>query len=331
MQAAEVHFIHSDCPYQSTSCTFKINTSRTGQESWKKDLHNIKSSKSGISFHCLLCRNTQSQFAHVQEVPIAAPEPKVRIWSSYSKLKKGMIRDTEDSISQCCHWLSYQRQACLYFLIFCFVRETDFSACYPWISNTVPVPYLCASPLPTELTCTCILHFQYNEMIASDFFFFFALNCKVSPINFAVNGLSPDCEKTIWLVNLSPFKQTTPELLLPAWWDHSEHLPQILPKKNTKPNFCPVRTKTCKIYKLFGHMLECEDLEKESCEWWINFEKKKKKQQSWKWKWWMESWLKWEDGGKIHAERCHTLQIVKEWHKWLRKYIDRKKRKLTEI
>lgn len=59
--------------------------------------------------------------------------------------------------------------------------------------------------------------------------------------------------------------------------------------------------------------------------------KKKKKQQSWKWKWWMESWLKWEDGGKIHAERCHTLQIVKEWHKWLRKYIDRKKRKLTEI
>lgn len=115
---------------------------------------------------------------------------------------------------------------------------------------------------------------QWNDCFW--FFFFFALNCKVSPINFAVNGLIPDCEKIIWLVNLSPFKQTTPELLLPAWWDHSEHLSQILPKKNTKPNFCPVRTKTCKIYKLFGHMLECEDLEKESCEWWINFEKKKK-------------------------------------------------------
>jgi len=45
----------------------------------------------------------------------------------------------------------------------------------------------------------------------------------------------------------------------------------------------------------------------------------------------MVSWLKWEDGGKIHAERCRTLQIVNEWHKWLEKYIDRKKSKLIEI
>ena len=67
-------------PYQSTSCTFQRNTSSTWARKLKKDLYNIKSSKSGISCHCLLCRNTQSECAQVWEVPIAAPEYRVRIW-----------------------------------------------------------------------------------------------------------------------------------------------------------------------------------------------------------------------------------------------------------
>jgi len=70
---------------------------------------------------------------------------------------------------------------------------------------------------------------------------------------------------------------------------------------NSNPNFCPVTTRTCRIPRLFGHVLKCKDLEKENGEQCINFEKVK---------------VSGKTEEKSMQERiAHSQRIEKEWYK----------------